>query len=231
METPILSANKIANGMKLKSIPTRAKAGRIRQTKPAEVRLDELMAAAEKLFLAKGIEETTINEIVEAAQVAKGTFYHYFTSKNDMLAALGQRYTTQFLARLREAVDSCEDGDWTGRLSTWIRASIDAYVETYRIHDIVYVNHHHHNRSNPEKNAILEQLLGILEGGVKAGVWSLDHPRVTALLVYSGVHGATDEIIASKARDRAAFAQTVTENCLRMVSVTEKPAKRSKKSL
>jgi hypothetical protein len=64
---------------------------------------------------------------------------------------------------------------------------------------------------------------------VKAGVWSLDHPRVTALLVYSGVHGATDEIIASKARDRAAFAQTVTENCLRMVSVTEKPAKRSKK--
>jgi hypothetical protein len=71
--------------------------------------------------------------------------------------------------------------------------------------------------------------LGILEGGAKAGVWRLDHPRVTALLVYSGVHGATDEISASKARDRAAFAQAVTENCLRMVSVTEKPAKRSKK--
>ena len=68
------------------------------RTKPAEVRLDELMAAAERLFLAQGVEATTINEIVEAAQVAKGTFYHYFTSKNDMLDALGKRYTGQFLA-------------------------------------------------------------------------------------------------------------------------------------
>lgn len=43
---------------------------------PAEVRLKELKGAAEKLFLAQGFEATTINEIVEQAQVAKGTFYH-----------------------------------------------------------------------------------------------------------------------------------------------------------
>ena len=35
------------------------------RTKPAEVRLDELMAAAETLFLAQGVEATTINEIVD----------------------------------------------------------------------------------------------------------------------------------------------------------------------
>lgn len=77
------------------------------RTKPAEVRLDELMTAAEKLFLAKGVEATTINEIVAEAQVAKGTLYHYFSSKNDMLEALGGRYTAQFLARLQEAADAC----------------------------------------------------------------------------------------------------------------------------
>ena len=77
------------------------------RTKPAEVRLDELMAAAEKLFLAKGVEATTISEIVEEAQVAKGTFYHYFASKNEMLTALGNRYTARFLERLRNAVDGC----------------------------------------------------------------------------------------------------------------------------
>ncbi|WP_407604438.1 TetR/AcrR family transcriptional regulator, partial [Pseudomonas aeruginosa] len=66
------------------------------RTKPAEVRLDELMAAAEKLFLAQGVEATTINEIVESAQVAKGTFYHYFSSKNEMLYALAVLYTERF---------------------------------------------------------------------------------------------------------------------------------------
>ena len=70
------------------------------------------MAAAEKLFLAKGVEATTISEIVEEAQVAKGTFYHYFASKNEMLTALGNRYTARFLERLRNAVDGCPAGDW-----------------------------------------------------------------------------------------------------------------------
>ncbi len=47
------------------------------RTKPAEVRLEELMAAAQQLFLDKGVDATTISDIVAAAGVAKGTFYHY----------------------------------------------------------------------------------------------------------------------------------------------------------
>jgi len=71
--------------------------------KSAEVRVDELMAAAETLFLAQGVEATTISELVEHAQVAKGTFYHYFESKSDMLAALAQRNTSSFLDRPRSS--------------------------------------------------------------------------------------------------------------------------------
>lgn len=45
-----------------------------RQTKPAEVRIDELMNAAQTLFLAKGVEATTISEIIASVGVAKGLF-------------------------------------------------------------------------------------------------------------------------------------------------------------
>ena len=190
------------------------------RTKPAEVRLNELMNAAEKLFASKGVESTTINDIVEEAQVAKGTFYHYFSSKADMLAALRQRYTNQFLMSLEEAVDVCAQDDWVGRLRAWIHASVVTYVKTYRTHDIVYTNHHHHNRSNPEKNAILDQLLEIIEGGRAAGVWSPDQPRVVALLIYSGVHGATDDIISASPIDSASFAQAVVESCVCMLGIT-----------
>lgn len=189
------------------------------RTKPAEVRLDELMTAAEALFLAQGVEATTISDIAERAQVAKGTFYHYFTSKHDMLVALGERYTAQFLTQLQAAVAACDDGDWIGKLQAWVHANVATYVATYRTHDIVYTNHHHHDRANPARNAILDQLTGILEGGAAAGVWSLDAPRITALLIYSGVHGATDDLIVSPDLDSTQFAQQVSANCLRMLGV------------
>lgn len=187
------------------------------RTKPAEVRLEELMAAAEKLFLANGVEATTISSIVEEAQVAKGTFYHYFAAKTDMLAALAARYTRQYLDALERAVAACEDDDWTGKLQAWIHASIQTYVDTYRTHDIVYGNHHHHDRQNRDKNAILDQLLGILQGGKAAGAWSLPQPRITALLIYSGVHGVSDDAIAARLEDCTAFAHRVSEDCLRML--------------
>ncbi|AOJ05694.1 MULTISPECIES: TetR/AcrR family transcriptional regulator [Burkholderia] len=203
------------------------------RTKPAEVRLEELMAAAEKLLLVQGVEATTINEIVELAEVAKGTFYHYFASKNELLEAMGQRYTAQYLSRLKEAVDACAADDWLGQLRAWIRTSIEAYVETYRTHDIVYIKHHHHERNNREKNAILDQLQGILSGGEQAGVWQLTQPRITALLIYSGVHGATDDVIAVQETDYSAFARAVTAVCLRVVGIADeveapKPRRRSR---
>lgn len=179
------------------------------------------MAAAEKLFLDQGVEATTINEIVESARVAKGTFYHYFTSKNEILVAMRERYTAQYLNRLEEAVDTCAPDDWLGRLRTWIRVSIEAYVETYRAHDIVYTNHHHHDRGNREKNAILDQLQRILESGAQAGVWQLEQPRITALLIYAGVHGATDDVIAAHKTDCTEFVDAVTSACLRMAGVTD----------
>ncbi|CAM3823435.1 TetR/AcrR family transcriptional regulator [Xenorhabdus thuongxuanensis] len=191
------------------------------RTKPAEVRLDELMAAAEQLFLAQGVDATTINEIVELAQVAKGTFYHYFASKNKLLEAMGERYTAQFLMRLEEAVNTCKPDDWLGRLCTWIRVSIEIYVETYRTHDIVYTNHHHHNRNNQEKNTILEQLQTILESGTQAKAWQVDQPRITALLIYAGVHGATDDVIVSSQSNREVFIKAVIANCLRMVAIVD----------
>lgn len=187
------------------------------RTKPAEVRLDELMSAAENLFLSQGVDATTVNEIVESAGVAKGTFYHYFSSKNEMLEALAKRYTERFLASVQEAIDGCSSNDWEERLRVWIHANIETYVKTYRIHDIVYTNHHHHDRTNQAKNAILDQLLEIIEGGRLAGVWAPNQPKTVALLIYSGVHGATDDIIASKTADCASFARDVSDACLHML--------------
>ncbi|SDQ77606.1 transcriptional regulator, TetR family [Pseudomonas sp. UC 17F4] len=204
------------NQRRLRTAPP-SKAVNEPRTKPAEVRLEELMAAAQRLFLAKGVEATTISDIVEQAQVAKGTFYHYFPSKQDMLVALGERYTQAFLEQLEQAVEQCAADDWTGRLRAWVHANIATYLKTFAVHDIVYTNHHHHDRSNKARNDILDQLQGILEGGRAAGAWALPQPRISALMIYAAVHGVSDDAIVERLDDCTAFAKSVADACLAML--------------
>lgn len=53
-----------------------------------EKRKHELLQIAYRLFLSKGYEETSIDEIIEEAGIAKGTFYYHFESKEALLEAL-----------------------------------------------------------------------------------------------------------------------------------------------
>jgi AcrR family transcriptional regulator len=51
-------------------------------------RSEGLLAAAEQLFLARGIEDVSIDDITRQAGVAKGSFYRYFASKEALVRAL-----------------------------------------------------------------------------------------------------------------------------------------------
>ncbi|WP_297535764.1 TetR/AcrR family transcriptional regulator [Thermococcus sp.] len=49
---------------------------------------EKLVSAAMELFAKKGFDKTTVDEIVAKAGVAKGTFYLYFKSKDDLIKEL-----------------------------------------------------------------------------------------------------------------------------------------------
>ena len=51
----------------------------------------EILDAAQKLFMSKGYEETSISDIMEAVGGAKGMFYHCFKSKEEVIHALGNQ--------------------------------------------------------------------------------------------------------------------------------------------
>ena len=56
----------------------------------------KILNAAWKLFEEKGFEETTVDEIIEATQTSKGTFYHYFKSKEDLLGLFSYIFDEQY---------------------------------------------------------------------------------------------------------------------------------------
>ncbi len=60
----------------------------------------KLLEAAQRLMLAKGYTSTSVDEICEAAGVTKGSFFHYFESKED----LGKAVLDHFMSSMSKAI-------------------------------------------------------------------------------------------------------------------------------
>jgi AcrR family transcriptional regulator len=69
-----------------------------RVVKAPAVRRAELIDCAQRLFLEKGYERTTINDVIAATGLSKGAFYHHFASKEELLEAIAQRFGEAALA-------------------------------------------------------------------------------------------------------------------------------------
>lgn len=72
-----------------------------RVTKDPQVRQAELMDTALELFLSLGYQKTTVQDIVKKIQVAQGTFYYYFASKEAILEAIFARYVTEMIQEVQ----------------------------------------------------------------------------------------------------------------------------------
>ncbi|HQR27779.1 MAG TPA: TetR/AcrR family transcriptional regulator [Nocardioides sp.] len=67
---------------------------------PAEGVRDQLLATGVRLFAARGYDAVSVQEVVEAAGVTKGAFYHYFRSKDELLHEIYRWLLELQLARL-----------------------------------------------------------------------------------------------------------------------------------
>src|ERR1700726_1807027 len=95
------------------------------RTKPAEERRADLLAAGEELFLAKGVAATSLDDITSRAGVSKGLFYLYFRSKDELLAAMQDQFSTELADRIRAAAGPV--ADWPAKLDACVKAIFDSY--------------------------------------------------------------------------------------------------------
>ena len=59
--------------------------------KKGELRRREILDAAEKLFMERGYEATSVQDILDVLRLSKGGFYHHFDTKKAVLEAISQR--------------------------------------------------------------------------------------------------------------------------------------------
>ena len=74
-----------------------------------EIRREQIVDAAERVFLGRDPAEVTFEEIAEAAGVSRGLVYNYFGDKQGLVAAVYVRGMERLDARLAGAVDGVDD--------------------------------------------------------------------------------------------------------------------------
>lgn len=93
-----------------------------RVIKSPDVRTNELIDCAQRLFFEHGYENTTVNDVIREAGLSKGAFYHYFASKEALLEALAARMARQSLDEMRPLLED-PTLDAVGRLNTLFASS------------------------------------------------------------------------------------------------------------
>lgn len=69
-------------------------------------RKDEILKVARNLFLSKDYDKTTMVDIMEALEIAKGTIYHYFRSKEALFEAVIEDIVEENIKHMRALVEN-----------------------------------------------------------------------------------------------------------------------------
>ena len=89
-------------------------------------------------FGKRGVEKATVTEIAREAGVAQGTFYLYFHSKGDLVAALRQRFADRLAEVVSAQLAADAPADWFARLRGLLDAAADAYLANAPLHEVVF---------------------------------------------------------------------------------------------
>ena len=164
-----------------------------RLIKAYEERKAEMVGAAWSLFSENGYDQTTVNAIIEKLGVSKGTFYHYFTSKEDILNAVVESMTREGLKAVQPVLED-ETLPAIDKLNRFIKAArawrlanIDAIKEIVRVlyrDENIIIRHKLHRYSVA---LVVPLLTKLIEQGVEEGVFDNAYPPECAeLLLHLG---------------------------------------------
>ena len=168
----------------------------MRVVKEAEERKEEILDAAEKLFAAKGVDNTSTGDILNAVGIARGTLYYHFKSKEEILDGVIERITKQLMQDAREIVRNKE----LPVLERLTKAIMSLNVESKIGYEIMEQVHRPQNALMHQKmqvtlltgiNPILTELV---EEGIEQGIFHTQYPESVVEIMMLYANTAFDEL-------------------------------------
>jgi AcrR family transcriptional regulator len=151
---------------------------------------EPILAAAMRVFQKHGVEDTRVEDILVGAGVARRTFYKYFSSKEDVLAALFEIATAQLVRTIDEA--RVRLGGLAG-----IHQGIDTYFDFHEsvpgLRELIELGLRSSSQLAPRRRWLRDELVRVLDAAVREH----DGRRLDPLVYYallSAVEGISLQI-------------------------------------
>jgi len=157
-------------------------------------RKEQIMSAALSVVVAKGYDQSRMDDIVEKSQLSKGAIYWYYKSKKEVYLSLVDHWFDQYSAGVMDTLQQQESA------SDQLKALFDFFIEQFDKNPAVFkllVEFWRLAGLNPDFNAKLQQvysdfleyIIEIIKVGIANGEFKNVEPRITALSILINIEG------------------------------------------
>ncbi|HOP62489.1 MAG TPA: TetR/AcrR family transcriptional regulator [Spirochaetota bacterium] len=156
----------------------------------------EIIRMARELFRTRDYETTTMQELTGRLNIAKGTVYHYFTSKKELLEAVVEDIVADELKRKKELLKLAGEKNLSALVKLKLLITED---ETVHIRERIL-----NSLNKPENSRLHTELLGkyinelaplyasVFLQGCEEGIFKMDYPLECAEFIIAGVQFLTE---------------------------------------
>jgi AcrR family transcriptional regulator len=165
----------------------------VRIVKKPDVRRAEIIKTARNLFQIRDYDKTTMQDVMVELGIAKGTIYHYFKSKEELLEAVIEDIVDEAVVKMQTVIDNA-----TGNVYEKIAKLIEAGRKADE-NDVMLEVLHHPGNSGMHARLLAATLVKqaplyarLFQQGCDEGLFQTNTPLETAEFILSAVQFLTD---------------------------------------
>jgi len=156
-------------------------------------RVKDIIDKAEKLLIKKGYDNTSIADIIKKVGIAKGTFYHYFKSKDELLDAIVERMLHEIWDQV-DIIVANEDLDAISKFFGFFGVFRTISEGREKLIEDIHKEENAHIHLKLEKKmypVITPKFEKIIRQGIDEGVFDTKYPREAATVIMVSIAALT----------------------------------------
>ena len=163
--------------------------------KDPETRKNEIIQVAEELFLEKGYEDTTVDDILQRTGLSKGGFYHHFKSKNEVFMSIIDKITDQSVQSIEElakieGINAEQKFQIFSNKQFQLKMPKTKIIQCFYRERDVNPQFHKHNIMMWEK--YVPAFKRIVEQGISEGYMKVEYPEETVRMLFMAIASLYD---------------------------------------
>jgi AcrR family transcriptional regulator len=195
-----------------------------RRVRERERKVEDMLAAASRVFAQKGFHGASMEEIARSAEYATGALYRYFPGKEALYVELVERRIARVLEFLKERVKNIKDPAEGYRLT--ISGQLEFVLRDMTLLQIYFgerletvLSAEYWKRLETQQERLLDWLAEGMRAGQRKGLFYPGDPRRYAVAVQGVLHGFYRDWISTRKSGRALEEECefITSVCLRAV--------------